>query len=341
MSGTTLVGLDVGSTSIRAVEATAAKDRPVVSNFGQSFLPAGAVVAGVVKDDKAVTGALRQLWTAHDFSSRKIVLGVTHQQMVVREIDVTNLPARELKQALPFLVRDVLPLPVEQALLDFYPLEDPGKADSVHGLLIAAPKDAVIDMVRAVEAANLHVVHVDLACFAALRASAHVNSDTEAVLDIGANATTIVIHTDGVPKIVRTIPRGGAEVTKMLASRLGISTEEAEVLKCRVGLDAAESSEAADVAAEALRPLVTEIRNSLNYFGTAHPDDRVTRLALVGGASMLAGLPGALTRQIGVPAYLSDPLQRVSDPRRGGKHDILGRFRSSAAVSIGLTLGAA
>jgi type IV pilus assembly protein PilM len=336
-----LVGLDIGSTSIRAVEASIAKDRPVVNNFGQALLPSGAVVGGVVKDDRAVTSALRQLWTSHTFGTRSVVLAVTHQQVIVREIDVSNLPAKDLKQALPFLVRDVLPLPVDQALLDFYPLEEPGKAETVHGLLIAAPKEAVIDTVRAVEAANLHVVKVDLACFAALRAAAHLNHDTEAVVDIGANGTTIVIHTDGTPKIVRTVPRGGAEITKMLATRLGMPAAEAETLKCRVGLIRGEGPESAEVTAEAIRPLVSELRHSLNYFTSAHPDRRVSRLALVGGAAMLPGLTEVLTQQLGVPAYLSDPMQRVSDPRRGGRHDVLGRFRSSAAVSIGLTLGAA
>jgi type IV pilus assembly protein PilM len=339
---TTVVGLDIGSTSIRAVEATvSSKDQPVIDNFGQAFLPTGAVVGGVVRDEKAVTATLRQLWASHNFHSRNIVLGVTHQQVIVREVDVSNLPPKDLKQALPFLVRDVLPLPVDQALIDFYPLEEAGKADTVHGLLIAAPKEAVIDTVHAVEAANLHVVQVDLACFAALRASAHLNKDTEAVVDIGANGTTIVIHTDGTPKIVRTVPRGGAEVTKMLATRLGMPAAEAETLKCRVGLVRGEGPESAEVAAEAIRPLITELRSSLNYFTSSNPERRVSRLALVGGAAMMPGLTEVLTQQVGVPAYLSDPLQRVNDPRRGGRHDVLGRFRSSAAVSIGLTLGAA
>ena len=342
MSATNLVGLDIGSTSIRAVEATVSKDRPVVDNFGQVFLPPGCVVGGVVKDDRSVTAALRQLWTAHTFKTKDVVLGVTHQQVVVREIDIAKLPAKELKQALPYLVRDVLPLPVDEALLDFYPLES-GKStgDTVHGLLVAAPKDPVIGAVRAVEAAGLHVLDVDLACFAALRASAHLAHDTEALLDIGANGTNIIIHTDGTPKIVRAVPRGGAEITALVASRLGLSTSDAETIKCRIGLRAEESHESAEVIDEAIRPLITEIRSSFNYFSASHPGHRVKRLALVGGAALLPGLPEKLTTELGVPAFLSDPLQRVHDTRKGGRHDNLGRFRSSAAVSIGLTLGAA
>jgi type IV pilus assembly protein PilM len=342
VSATTLVGLDIGSTSIRAVEATIAKDRPVIDNFGQVFLPAGSVVGGVIKDDRAVTTALRHLWTSHNFSSKDVVLGVTHQQVVVREIDIARLPAKEMRQALPFLVRDVLPLPVDQALLDFYPLETDGEsADTVHGLLIAAPKQPVIDTVHAVEAAGLHVAQVDLSCFAALRASAHLANDIEALLDIGSNATNIIVHQHGTPKIVRIVPRGGSEVTTLVASRLGLTDSEAETIKRRVGLRSEESDESAEVVAEAIRPLITEIRSSFNYFASSHQGQRVKRLALVGGAALLPGLAEKLTEELGVPAFLSDPLQRVHDPRQGGRHDALGRFRSSAAVSIGLTLGAA
>jgi len=335
------IGLDIGSTSIRAVEAHRVKDRPLISNFGQALLPEGAVVGGVIKDDKTVTSTLRQLWTAQGFKSRNVILGIAHQQVLVRETEVSNLPPKELKQALPFQVRDVLPLPADQALLDFYPLEDPGKNDTVRGLLIAAPKEAVINTVRAVERAGLHVAQVDLACFATLRAAARLAGDTEAVIDIGANATTITIHTDGIPQIVRTIPRGGAEITAMMASQLGMSVAEAETLKCQVGLIRGEGPESAEVVAEAIRPLVNEIRVSLNYFTGGHSNAPVSRLALVGGAALLPGLTDRLTQTLGVPTFVADPLQRVSDSRRGGRHDALGRFRSSAAVSIGLTFGAA
>ncbi|GAB2482301.1 type IV pilus assembly protein PilM [Jatrophihabitans fulvus] len=358
MPATTLVGLDVGSSTIRAVEATTGKDRPTVSRFGQVSLPDGAVADGLVKDERAVATALRQLWAEQDFGTRNVVLGVTHSQVVVREVDVTNLPAKELRQALPYLVKDVLPLPVDEVTLDFYPLEDAATAeDTVHGLVIAAPKDAVISVVKAVEQAGLHVAQVDLACFAVLRACAHLAHDTEAVVDLGSDVTTVVVHTDGTPKIVRTIPRGGNEITRLLASRLGIGLADAELVKRRHGLrplpagaaqtaEGTDLSESAAVVAEALRPLVTELRGSFSYFSSANPSERVVRVALVGGASLLPGLTDQLTRDLGVPAFLSDPLQRVNRPKKaqrpdGPAADQLGRFRSAAAVSIGLTLGAA
>lgn len=341
MAAITRLGIDIGSTSIRAVETSRTKNHPVINDFGQVLLPEGAVVGGVVKDGRAVSAALRQLWSTQKFTNKSVILGVTHQQVIVRHIEVSNLPPNQMRQALPFQVRDVLPIPVDRAVLDFYPLEDPGTNDTVHGLLIAAPKEAVLNTVNAVERAGLRVAHVDLACFAALRSAAHLTGDVEAVVDIGANGTNIIVHLDGVPQIVRTVPRGGAEITRLIASRLGMPTAAAETLKCRVGLIRGEGPDSGEVITEALRPLITEIRSSLNYYASSHANRPVKRLALVGGSALLPGLTDRFTAELGVQTVLSNPLQRISDSRSGGRHDVLGRFRSSAAVAIGLTLGAA
>ncbi len=87
MATVTLVGLDIGSTSIRAAETSRTKGGQVIRNFGQAPLPGGAVQGGVVQDDKAVTLGLKQLWASTKFHSRHVVMGVTNPQIVVREMD--------------------------------------------------------------------------------------------------------------------------------------------------------------------------------------------------------------------------------------------------------------
>ena len=163
------------------------------------------MVGGVVKDERAVMNALRQLWTAHDFGSKSVILGVSHQQVVVRQVEVSNLPAKELRRRCCSWYATCCRSRWRRRCSTSTHLEDAGKSDTVRGLLIAAPKEAVVDTVRAVERAGLHVEQVDLSCSRALRAAAHPNRDTEAVIDIGARSTNIIIHTDGVPHIVRTI----------------------------------------------------------------------------------------------------------------------------------------
>src|SRR5579875_3559192 len=143
MPTTVSIGLDIGSVAIRAIEVTSGKDRPVLESFGQALLPAGAVVGGVVRDEKAVTASLKHLWTAHKFRTKNVRLSVTHQQVVVREVELPNLPPKELRLALPFQARDVLALPTDQAILDFFPLEPTAnegqRKETVRGLLIGAP----------------------------------------------------------------------------------------------------------------------------------------------------------------------------------------------------------
>ncbi|MGI5181459.1 type IV pilus assembly protein PilM [Dactylosporangium sp. CA-152071] len=339
MAAVNLIGLDIGTTSIRAAETSNSKDGPVISNFGHILLGPGVVQSGAVQDEHAVTTALKQLWSTHRFRSRKVALGVTHQQVVVRETSVANLPAKEMRKALPFQVRDALPLPPEKSLIDFYPLEDPGSADTVRGLLIAAPKEPVLAAIRAVEAAKLHVARVDLASFALLRAASRLDEQVEALVDIGAHATSVVVHHDGEPLIVRTIPRGGNEITRTVADRLDVPLEQAEEVKCRVGLRTDTDGRTASALKDAVRPLINEIGSSFAYLTAAGRQARVSRLALTGGGSMLPGLLEALSAQLHVEVIAVDPVMRVRGLRRV-RHGSLEHVRASAAVSVGLTLGA-
>jgi type IV pilus assembly protein PilM len=334
------IGLDIGSSSIRAVEVRRTKDEYVLTNFGQVPLPPGTVQAGIVEEPVAVTSALKQLWAACKFSTKQVRVGVTNPQLVVRETSVSNLPAKEMRKSLPFQVRDMLPLAVERSLLDFRPLEEPGDNPTVRGLLIAMPKDAVLAIVQAVEKAGLHVVNVDLASLALLRAASRLDAQVEAIVDIGAEITSVVVHADGEPLIVRTVPRGGSEVTESIAGRLGITSAEAEALKRRFGLHGDGRPETAAAAADAIRPLINELRSSFTYLASGERQKQVTRISLCGGSALMPGLAEHVQQQLGVVVMYADSAGRLRDTRRARERGF-DSFVPSAAVSIGLTLGAA
>lgn len=338
MGANTTIGLDIGSTSIRAAEAHTAKDGAVtVVAFGERPLPPGAVANGVIEDPGAVTHVVRELRRGVPLRGRSVVLGLTNAQSLVREMSVLNVPRKDMRASLPFQVGDLLPLPAERSVLDFLPLEDAERGANVRGLLIAAPKEPTLAAVSAVEAAGLTVDRVDLTSLALLRALAELDGEVEALVDVGAALTTVIVHVDGAPLIVRTIPRGGDEVTAAVAGRMRVSTEEAEVLKRQASHNQDAGPEVADAVQGALRPLLNEIRNSFAYLNAGGRDADVTRLQLSGGGSLLPSLRWALADQLDVPVQPGDATRRL---RPGGLDPaVLGS--PVAAVAIGLTLGAA
>ena len=191
-----VVGLDIGTWGVRAAELTLGKGGATLERFGQVALPPGAVRDGEVVDSDAVADAVKQLWAQAKFSSKKVVVGVANQKVVVRQVDLPWLPTGELKKALAFQVQDFIPMPVEQAILDFHPLEEytnDGGARMMRVLLVAAARDMVDSALAAVSKAGLTPQMVDLTSFAVLRALVsmdHTGLDSmqaEALIDVGAS----------------------------------------------------------------------------------------------------------------------------------------------------------
>ena len=124
MAGRSAIGLDIGTSGVRAAELSFGKGQVTLEKFGQVALPEGAVRDGEVVDSDAVAAAIKQLWAHTKFSSKKVVIGVANQKVIVRQVDLPWMPVDELKKSLAFQVQDFVPMPVEQAVLDFHPLEE-------------------------------------------------------------------------------------------------------------------------------------------------------------------------------------------------------------------------
>jgi type IV pilus assembly protein PilM len=221
------IGLDIGTSGVRAAELSFGKGGVTLEKFGQVALPEGAVRDGEVVDSDAVADAIKQLWAHTKFGSKKVVIGVANQKVIVRQVDIPWMPADELKKSLAFQVQDFVPMPVDQAVLDFHPVEEvaaPGQPRVLRGLLVAAVRDVVLANVNAVQRAGLRVTGVDLTSFAVLRAmgsTGPADADTVALVDIGAKVTNVVVHRAGVPLFVRILLLGGQDVTDAVGDRVG------------------------------------------------------------------------------------------------------------------------
>ncbi len=213
------IGLDIGSTAVRAVEIVGG-DKPAVIHAAQVPLPAGAVESGEVRDPEVVAGVLRELWQRGDFKARKVYMGVGNQRVVVREIALPYMPQKELRASLGFQVQEFIPMSVDEAVIDFDPIEEFDHDDRtmLRMLLVAAQRKMVDLFVSAATQAKLEPLGLDLVPFAIVRSvgTTGVGMDLEedgeeAVVDIGAHITSIVVHAGGTTRFVRILPSGGRD----------------------------------------------------------------------------------------------------------------------------------
>ena len=338
------IGIDLGATSVRTAilshGTTAGRPSVSVHGIGHVDLPVGAVVNGVVSDQNAVTTALKALWAANRFECRNVILGITNQQVVVRPLDMPLLPPEQIAKALPFKAREVVPLPLDQALIDWIPLGEADSNEMVAGLLIATPRQPVLAAVQAIEKAGLQVARVDLSSFAALRAIADESCGVEAVVDIGAHMTNIVIHNHGVPKVVRAVTRGGQELTERIMDATGLEPDRAEEAKRLQGLTASNRN-FIDIISDGLRPLLAEIRSSIHYFGATEGGATVQRVSLTGGGSALPGLAQLLGEHLSIQTDVVAPMQHIRNRLASKEIQKEDTELSATAVALGLAMGAA
>lgn len=353
MAGRSAIGLDIGTSGVRAAELSFGKGQVTLEKFGQVALPEGAVRDGEVVDSDAVAAAVKQLWVHTKFSSKKVVIGVANQKVIVRQVDLPWMPADDLKESLPFQVQDFVPMPVDQAVLDFHPIEELAGDNGnriLRGLLVAASRDMVHASLAAVQKAGLTPVMVDLTSFAVIRSVADADhlgmgSPVEALIDVGARVTNIVVHQGGVPRFVRILLMGGQDVTDAVAERMGVPQHQAEAMKQQLGLGLA--SDAMDVQAasrvvEAVgAAFVDEIRGSLDYYLASSGSSPISKLVLTGGGARLGGLAQRLQVTTRVPVQVGAPMHRLQVGRTGLSPEQIAFVEPLAAVPVGLALGAA
>lgn len=340
-----VVGLDIGTSAVRAATVSQGRGGSTLTSFSQAPLPLGAVVDGEVRDAEAVSAVIAQLWKRSKIRSKRVVVGVSNQRVVVRQVDLPFLEEKEFRSSLKFQVADQIPMPVEDAELDFEIVEDFHTEDGEHlmrVLLVAAATDMVDSFLSAVSQAGLEPAGVDLTPFAVARAvSGTVRGDegspgAEAIVDVGAGVTNIVVHAGGEPRFVRILLVGGEDVTRSLASELGVSPEEAEALK--LDLSGSGSGKADEVMRGRVQSLVNEIQGSLDYYSSLEDALHVHSVLITGGGSLTPGFMQQMQSVSRVEIRRGQPLASLTN-RSGLSDDQLAQVEPVSAAAVGLAMG--
>jgi type IV pilus assembly protein PilM len=351
-----VVALDIGSSALAGVELADGRERPSLVRAAVEPLPHGLVMDGEVVDVDGLAAELKRFWRAQHFSGRRVRLGVANQRVAVRTIEMPAIDdPNERRAAVEFESAEHVPIPADQAIVDFVPVARFEAAGGVREriVLAAAHREMIAALTSAVQKAGLQPVGVDLEAFALLRALLPMQGPGRAgsalpawaVCHLGAATTNVIVAAGRECQLTRLVGFGGDNLTRAVAEATGLSVDEAEALKRACGLlgepdgeegwDVETATKVRRALALGARPLAQEIARSLDYY-RAQPFARPLRgLVLSGGTALCAGLDRYLQQALGMPVRLGDPLQHLD-----GADAIPPEVAARAAVAIGLALDA-
>ncbi len=321
------IGLEITSLCVRMAEVQLGKDGMTLQGMAEEPLPAGAVVAGEVRDPEAVTHTVHTLWNRTGVRGKKVVLGVAGSRVAIRNTTLPWMPEGDISSALSLYVGDVLPFDSAEAVMDFVidgeTTDDEGNR-LYTGILVAAALDFIEPMVAAVEAAKLTVVGVDLTAFAILRSSvAHYPwspGATEVLVNVASQMTQVIVHSNSRPQLVRGLVVGSDSAIEQYA-RLDPTSPTA--------------------GAEALEPLVDEIVTTIEYFKASNQGRPLARLVLTGEGSQLPGIEYAIGSQLQIPIVREAAWLGMPRAKLGVSDQQLHVMANTMGGAVGLAMGVA
>jgi type IV pilus assembly protein PilM len=345
-----LVGLKIGASQLAAATVSNNGHSEVMQIARQDLDP-GIVSAGELREPDLLAEALKEFFRKNKLPKRGVRLGIATNRIGVRTLEIVGITdQKQLANAIKFRAQEALPIPIDEAVLDYHQLSEGtnDEGESVRKiLLVLAYRDLIDRYVSACKKAGIQLVGIDLEAFALLRALAAPREETVAAqaalvaVTVGYDRTTFAVSDGRVCEFTRVLDWGGHSLNVGLARALDRAPSEVEEIKRGLSLDGLEVPEGltpqqAETAREALRRQVQsfarELVSSLQFYQNQPGSLGIGEIVLTGGTAHLQGLAEELEKLIGVRVRVGDPLVRVKISKKLRDPEQLG----SLAVAIGL-----
>ena len=338
-----LVGLDIGSSAVKAVELKPAGKAYKVAAFGTEPVPPDSIVDGAIIDGGVVAEAIRRLFGGRGIKTKDVAASLSGNAVIVKKITLPVMTESELAESIYWEAEQYIPFDIQDVNLDYQILEkgaDGGKG-TMDVLLVAAKKEKIADYLGVITQAGRTAVVVDVDAFALQNAyEANYGIEPQSVvvlLNAGASAININILAGEQSVFTRDISSGGNAYTEAVQKELNLPFESAEQLKKGESVDGVTFEEVKPVLHAMTENVLLEIQKTFDFFKATASSDRIDRIILSGGASRVDGFAQALEERFGAPVETFDPFRKIAfEPTRLGITDPASI--ATAAVAVGLAL---
>jgi type IV pilus assembly protein PilM len=340
-----LVGLDIGSSAVKAVELRAAGKSYKVTGFGTEPLPPDSIVEGAIIDASAVADAIRRLFDGRHIKTKEVAASLSGNAVIVKKISLPIMSDAELAESIYWEAEQYIPFDIQDVNLD-YQILDRGDAASGKGtmdvLLVAAKKEKIADYTGVIAQAGRSAVVVDVDAFALQNAyEVNYGIDPHAVivlLNAGASATNInILHGDQ-SVFTRDISIGGNAYTEALQRELSLPYETADALKRDLPVEGATYDDAKPVLRAVTENVMLEIQKTFDFFKATAAPEKIDRIMLSGGASRAEGFTEMLSERFEAPVEPFDPFRKIAFDTKKFKSESASDIAPTVAVAVGLAL---
>jgi type IV pilus assembly protein PilM len=350
-----LIGLDIGSHSIKLVEIEDTKKGKILKNFGIIGLPQEAIVEGTIKEIEIVSSAIKTLYKNLKVKNKNVVTSISGYSVIVKKISIPKKDETELETSIQDEAEQYIPFDINDVNLDYEVLtllgasekkgeEESEKSDKgiMDVMLVAAKKDIVEDYVSLLHLTGLSPAILDVDAFALQNAFELCTGNASgcyAIVNVGAEELGINAIKDGISIFTRDSSYGGYQINEAIMSKFDVPYDEAEKIKLGGGkLETKERGMLEEVFTSVVSGWVNEIKRALDFLATTYPDQAIEKIYISGGSCRIPGFQKYLEMETDIPVEELNPFANLQISEKAFDPKYLSYMAPQAAVAVGLAL---
>jgi len=335
-----LVGLDIGSRTLKLAEIIDSKAGSTLKNFSTIDIEPGLIEEGSVRDPEAVSRYIRELFKSTKLKDKNVAISIGGYSVIVKKINVQTMTEDELHETIHFEAEQYIPFDISEVNLDFQILgESEHNPNQMNVLLVAAKKEMISEYINLMKMAKLNPRIIDVDAFA-LQNIFNLNYSLEdeniALIDIGASKTSLNILKDNVSEFMRDVSLGCEQINDKIASTVGCTIEETEAIKLGEESDLISAQDLKEIIESVVTDWCIEIKRALDFFYSTYPEEQIGRIVLSGGGANIKKFLELLAAETSAEVEVINPFQNFIVDRNRFDSSYLERIAPQAAICMGL-----
>lgn len=340
-SNRSYLGIDIGTFGVKMVELKKENGQPRLFSYGFSENKDIKASDNKKNNTDYIAGVINKIWQESGMVSRNAIAALPTFSVFSSVLNLSNISKKDLKSAVHWEAKKVIPLPLEEMILDWREIKEEGKDEkdkkNLKVFLTGAPKVLVKRYIEIFKKSQINLLSLETETFSLVRSLMGNDKSAVVIAEIGANTTDIAVIDRGVPILSRSIDIGGLTITKAISANLNIGIERAEQFKYDMGVSSAGSDPSIipKTITETISPIVNEIKYTLNLFETKN-NKKIEKIIFSGGSAMLIDFADYLSKAINKKVIIGNPWSRISYPAE--LKPTLDEIGPRMSIAIGLAL---